>query len=327
MQTHMIVCFYLFLLPAFVACSHAGSLSHKSGDGIRPGVDLPKWITEDCFKHGPSYLFVGYGEGPNSSAAVRNALISSRQNALTCLFGGTIASNIAISETNTTAQYESKTELTLNYSHVNWSGYEAVPGKSMHVPGDQTRIYVQYRWGTTEIEKERARLDKLSKEIEETKALKVEVGLKENLIQEQKARLADLDRQQQELAQIRSASDRAVQRLKQLNASREEKGQDILKVIDNLYCGITVGKMIELFREPDSAEAVATGEYRYVSYVAFSWDQYQVRVGYEYIRSKLGDWPKVDEMDGRVIEISKSAPVEFIFVNYGLTGKGYKVCK
>jgi hypothetical protein len=45
------------------------------------------------------------------------------------------------------------------------------------------------------------------------------------------------------------------------------------------------------------------------------------------IRSKLGDWPKVDEMDGRVIEISKSAPVEFIFVNYGLTGKGYKVCK
>jgi hypothetical protein len=324
---HLFAHISLILLPVFVGCSHVGSLNQRSRDAIRPDIDLPKWTTEDCFKQGSSYLFVGYGEGPNSSAAVRNALISSRQNALTCLFGGTIASNIAISETNTTAQYESRTELNLNYSHVNWSGYEAIPGKTLHVPGELTRIYVQYRWGNAEIEKERGRLDKLSKEIEETKALKVEVGLKENLIQEQKSRLADLDRQSRELEQIKSASDKAVQKLKQIKTNREEKSRDILKVIDNLYCGITVGKMIELFREPDTADAVATGGSRLIDHVAFSWDQYQVRVGYEYIRSKLGEWPKTGEMDSRVIDVSKSAPVEFVFVNYGLTGRGYKVCK
>ena len=318
--------FYLLaiMIPVFFSCSHGGSIR---SDEMKPIIDLPKWALEDCFKQGDSFLFVGYGEGQNSSSAVRNALISSRQNALTCLFGGTIASNIVISETNLSVQYSSKTELALNYSHVNWSGYEALPGKTIVVPGNLTRIYVQYRWRSSDIDKERIRLDKLAKEIEETKALKVEVGLKENLIQEQKTRLAELDRQSRELEEMKSASDKAVQKLQKIKLVKAEKSREILNVIENLYCGITIGKMIELFREPDSAEAVATGGTQLLDHVAFSWDQYQVRVGYSYIRSKIGRWPRAGEMDSRVIDISKGAPVDVVHVAYGLTGRSYRICK
>jgi hypothetical protein len=325
--TAMHFCFALMLL-GFFGCVH----SSETDSEITPELaiqnpDLPSWTTEDCVKVNNFYYFVGYGEGSNSSSSIRNALITSRQNALTCLFGGTITSNVAIQEDSKNVRYDSSTSISLDYSHVNWSGYEVVAGRTFFLSKDQSKIYVQYRWDTASIEKERARLDNLAKNIEESKALKEEVKLKKALIDEQRAELSKLQHQEEELAKIKNSAEKAVHKLKQKQASRAEKSRDILQVIENLYCGITLGEFIEVFRKPDGREIVAGMYDSSLSYIAYSWDQYQVRVTNEYVRSSLGWNIKITDVNEYVFNLALKYPIDRIYIDYGLKNNSIDICK
>lgn len=306
-------------------CVHRQSLTPDI-TSIAP-ADAPPWISEDCTKRGNSYVFVGYGEGANPSTAIRNAMVASRQSALVCLFGGKITATVNIRETNQTAEFDAQTQVHLDYSHVNWSGYEIVPGRVFHPGKDRTKAYAQYRWNTLLIDKERSRLEDMSKAVEETNALKQEVALKGSMIEEQKRQIGELKRQEQELAALSNEADRAVARLEQIRKAREQKAKDITKVIGSLYCGLTVGQFIDLFRSPDREEVTTSSEYRYVSSVRFYWDQFVISVPYDYIRSQLGNWPKAGERDDEVIRIARTYVFREIAVDYGQTGKGYRVCQ
>jgi hypothetical protein len=288
----------------------------------------PQWTSEDCVEKDGVYFFVGYGEGANKSSAIGHALIASRQNALSCLFGGTIVSTVSVNQDAENITYTSKTDVILDYSHVNWSGYTIVPGRTFLVPDDHAKIYAQYRWPLIDVEKERSRLDLLSKQITETAALKKEVATKQELIVDQKSQLAELKRQELELASIKSASDKAVARLAGMRQSQKEKSHDIKKVIDSLYCGITIRQFTELFREPDKVELVATNGYNeLINYVSFLWGQFQIRVDAKYIRPRIGYWPKVGEDVYNPRMVAETAPIEFVFSDYGLTNRGYQICE
>ena len=318
---------YLYIMLGciiFAGCVHTNLDAKKEN---QPDIDLPSWVNQDCFLSNGYYYFVGYGEGQNASSAVRNALITSRQNALTCLFGGTVTSKITVDEKNQSIDFSGHTSVTLSYEHVNWSGYEQVSGKVFYASKERNKLYSHYRWSQKSIELEQERLKKLSEKIDETQALKNEVSLKKEIIEDQKEKLAELQQQEQELKAIKSQSEKAVTRLKALNEARHKKERDILSIINNMYCGITVEKFIELFREPDHISLPTSGGYGYIDGVHFYWDQFLVKVSYKPIRSALGDWPKRGEADTAAIRIAKREIIDFVYTNYGKTNRGYNLCK
>jgi hypothetical protein len=321
------------VLFAAVALVSAACVTNNNADYLRvpaakaSSPNTPHWTIEDCVEKDGVYFFVGYGEGANKSSAIGHALIASRQNALSCLFGGTITSTVSVNQDAKNITYNSKTDVILDYSHVNWSGYTIVPGHTFLVPDNHAKIYAQYRWPVIDVEKERSRLDLLSKQITETAALKKEVATKQELIDDQKIQLAELKRQESELASIKSASDKAVARLAGMRQSQKEKSQDIKKVIDGLYCGVTIRQFTELFREPDKVELVASNGYNeLINYVSFLWGEFQIRVDIEYLKPRIGYWPKVGEDVYNPRIVAETAPIEFVFTDYGLTNRGYKIC-
>lgn len=293
---------------------------------LPPGVVLPPWTSEDCVKLNGSYFFVGYGEGPNSSAAARNAMLASRQNALVCLFGGTITSTISIRENETKATYESSTELKLDYSAVNWSGYSIVSGKTFFIDNAHSRLYSQYRWSEADIAKERSRLDGLAKKIEETNAMKQEIAIKENVIKEQKTQLAELQRQENELRAIKEASNRAAAKLLNLKKARDSKQNDMMKIIHRLYCGVTIAQLIDLYREPDKTELEYYGSS--ITGISFSWDQFVINVRSKFIEDKLGK-QYLGLRDTNEQDIAKAAKgdiIQFVYTDHAKTDRGYQIC-
>jgi len=292
---------------------------------------LPKWVSDDCSKREGSYYFVGYGEGQNSATASRNALISSRQNALTCLFGGTITSNISIKENNTELAFDSVTDLELDYSYVNWAGWQQVSERNFALNERRTKLYIQYKWSADSITAEKDRLDKMAAKIAETKAQAQEIRVQRSVIKQQEKQLETLDVQARQLAQIKSASDKAVARLAQINQNRKAKKESIVSVISNLYCGITVDELSQIFREPDRMAAPNTA--KYISNLQVSWMDYVVvipasyvygrlniesyeftltylRQNYRAVRRAIGDWS-----------------IKSIKADKGLTRRGYDLCK
>ena len=295
---------------------------------------LPKWVSEDCIKKNDNYYFVGYGEGQNSAVASRNALISSRQNALTCLFGGTITSSISIREDNETLKFDSKTDLQLDYSFVNWAGYQQVNDRSHALTEDRTRVYIQYQWSSLAISSEKQRLDKMASQIAETKAKEQEIQIQSQMIRRQKQQLETLNRQAQELASLKTESEQAVFRLKQINENRSKKKASISTVISNLYCGITIDELASVFREPDKIEPRVSKSYPYtaVDDVLVFWMDYLVEIDSSHIQSQLrsGDLLRVAYFDANKTRIRRaigSYSIDRIFINKALKKEYYDLCK
>lgn len=302
--------FYPFLLSIFLlqACATTSKTVKSNAeidlDERLPQKELPNWVTENCLKKSSNgntfYYFIGYGEGRNSSTAVSNALINSRQNALTCIFGGTISSTVSLNENNYNADLNSSTELTLSYSDLNWSGFEKVPERNFYADSTQRKIYMQYRWGTIEIEKEKARLANISKKIDETKAIEKEVQLKKKIIEKQKDQLKVLNRQAIELENIKSKSERAMKRLQNIADIKQQEENEIEGVIKLIPCGMSIGEFISNYTEPTSR-----GRAFYKS--AIFW----------------GDWMLLIENNKNYYK----RPIKYIFKKKGLTGKFWDVCE
>tara|TARA_B100001093_G_scaffold515973_1_gene593624 strand:- start:72 stop:818 length:747 start_codon:yes stop_codon:yes gene_type:complete len=214
-------------------------------------IKVPDWVGENCTKKDGFYYFVGFGEGSNASIAARNALIDSRRNALVCLFGGTITSNMIIEEDNKGSSFESLTSLELNYSDVNWASYEKVPDRSFFHEEKQTQVYMQYRWKELVIAQEKGRLGKLSSEIQKTKTQEKEISIQRRLIDQQTAQLKELQIQEEEMKTIKNAAEKAAIRLREMKRANEQKSKDVGQLIPLLYCGITISDFIEAYRKPD----------------------------------------------------------------------------
>lgn len=291
---------------------------------------LPKWVSEDCVKKKDNYYFVGYGEGQNSASASRNALISSRQNALTCLFGGTITSSISIREDNKTLEFDSTTDLELDYSFVNWAGYQQVGDRAHALNDSRTKVYIQYQWSSVAISSEKQRLDKMASQIAETKAKEQEIQIQSQVIRRQRQQLETLNRQAQELASLKTESEEAVFRLQQINENRNEKKESIVNVISNLYCGITIEELARIFREPDKIE---TRGFPYIHDLDVYWMDFIVMVPEEYVRAKL----QIEGFEftpayfssnrSRVRRALGSYKIFELRADSALTSKTYKLCE
>lgn len=295
---------------------------------------LPQWVSEDCIKKNDNYYFVGYGEGQNSAAASRNALISSRQNALTCLFGGTITSSISIREDNETLNFDSRTDLELDYSFVNWAGYQQVSDRSHALNDGRTKVYIQYQWSSVAISSEKQRLDKMASQIAETKAKEQEIQVQSQVIRRQKRQLETLNRQAQELASLKTESEQAVARLAQIKKNRKQEQASIVSVISNLYCGITIDELSSVFRKPD--EVTPRFEYypKRFGEIFVSWGDYLVKISEREVDQLIPDFKHqhleyYQSKEGPSATLKRLGPykIRFIYADSGLTNKGYSLCE
>ena len=286
-------------------------------DEMFPRKVFPVWVTENCIRKSNNerdyYYFIGYGEGGNGSSAVSNALINSRQNALTCIFGGTISLKVSLKENNKSASFNSSTELSLSYGDLNWSGFEKVPDRDFYADDSQKKIYLQYRWAIEEIEKEKIRLKEISKKIDETRAIEKEVQIKKKIIEKQKSQLAVLNRQAIELESIKLESEKTIRKLKYISSVKANKETELRNIIQQIPCGMTIGEFVNVFRKWDRAVGrQGSGE----SYNHSFWD----------------DWMLVVEIWARVltdkqVDIIKQKPLQYFYVKKGLTNTYWDVCK
>lgn len=237
--------------------------SSKQSDEAAQKPAGPDWIHEDCVQEGDYYFFVGYGEGGDASGAIRNALIGSRKNALTCTFGGTLTGSIQLEESGSHVSYRSSTHIQLNYDHVNWAGYEQVPGR-VHFPrAGEHKVYSQYRWHKKEIEKERERLKSMAKQIEKNKALQKEIELakevsaeREVLVRAQKAELARLKAHEAEIQNMKNESEKVLAKLERMKKKRQDKGNEFVKMATQFGCDVTYDDLVELLGPPDNIKVM-----------------------------------------------------------------------
>ena len=246
--------FILLITTLNLACTHS-----KRPKKII--VEKPIWLTENCIDDGKSYYFVGYGEGLNTADSFRNATLSSKQVALTCVLGGTINSNIEVSETNNRVQYKDTTKIELNYSHINWSGFERVPDRIFFPSTDLLEVYIQFKWNKKQVTKEQKRLRKLSKKIEENKALKKQVAVskkiaaeKAALIKAQKSELNKFKKHERELKSLKSKKERVLAKLAEMKKKRNQKGREFVDMVQQMGCDVTYDDLVELIGKPEKIE-------------------------------------------------------------------------
>lgn len=215
-------------------------------------VKLPTWTHETCKQTKNGYLVVGYGEGANLASSTRQALISSRGDALLCVFGGTYTASTVIHDTNTESSVKSKTNVKYHYESVNWYGYKKSDQPIFFTRNGKNGIYVQYYWNIKYIDEERKRLDALNQQIETNRAMKEQVKVKDKLIKEQKKTLDKIKKQQIELNRIENETKRAIYKLGNLKSKKNNNNKNIKQIIDSLECGITPQELIEIYKSPDS---------------------------------------------------------------------------
>lgn len=214
-------------------------------------VKLPTWTHETCKQTKNGFFVVGYGEGTNLASATRQALISSRGDALLCVFGGTYTASTTIHDTNTQSNISARTKVNYKYESVNWSGYKKSATPIFFTKNGKNGVYVQYFWNIKAIDEERKRLDALNKQIETNRAMKEQVKVKDNLIKEQKKTLDKIKKQQVELKQIENETKKALYRLDNLKRKKKNNNENIKQVIDSLECGITSNELIQNYKKPD----------------------------------------------------------------------------
>jgi len=215
-------------------------------------IILPTWTHETCKQTQNGVYVVGYGEGRNLASATRQALISSRGDALLCVFGGTYSTSTTIHDTNTQSSISAKTKVAYKYESVNWSGYKKSSTPLFFTKNDKNGIYVQYFWDIKSIDEERKRLDALNKQIETNRAMKEQVKVKDALIKEQKRTLNKMKKQEIEFKEIEKETRKALLKMNKYNNNKNKTNDNIQKIVDNLECGITPQELIKIYKNPDN---------------------------------------------------------------------------
>jgi hypothetical protein len=246
---------YRYLHNAFVFTTAILSLCTATSGAA--STKLPEWVQHDCQKDTQYYYFVGFGKGADAAESIRNALLSSRKNALACVFGGAINTNISVKESAQQIEYSSVTVVDLTYEHVNWSGYEQAPDKVLFLNTSDHQLYSQYRWSLNDIQKEQDRLKSLAKKIEENRSLKKEVDAtkkisdqKETLIKSQQQELSRYKKHEIDLANLKSKKEKVLAELAQMKAQRNDKGKEFVSMVTRMGCDVTLDDLTKLIGPP-----------------------------------------------------------------------------
>ena len=246
-----------YLLPILtISCTTS---QQNTNNRYKNLVNAPKWTHNACKQTSNGYLFVGYGEGKNLARATRDALISSRNDALLCVFGGTYTASTEVKDTNTSSTIKSSTKLNYQYESINWSGYKKTNKPIHFTKNDDNGLYVQYFWDNKAIESERKRIDALNKQIETNRALKNQVKVKDILIVQQKKTLKKIKIQEAELKHLEAKTKLAINKLNNLQSERKSRDDNFEEFMDRLECGVTLNDVGKLLGKADKIETHTCG--------------------------------------------------------------------
>ncbi|MCX6106139.1 MAG: hypothetical protein NTY08_09945 [Proteobacteria bacterium] len=218
--------------------------------------ELGSSLSGDCTRSGDHYTFLGHGQGNSQSLATQGSLLSARKNALICLFGGTLNFTSETAESNTDTSYTGKTSISVSAENIDWSGFEMARCKDDELNGVWQSDAV-FNWSVKDIEKNRRRLDLLNKKKEENRALSAKIkaardlaAQKESLLQRQRIELNRLKKQEQDIANMQSESERIIAKLRLRKKSKLDKDNQWLNMARQLGCGVTLGDLIASIGKP-----------------------------------------------------------------------------
>ena len=221
----------------------------KSRIHSEEAVPAPEWTLRDCVETAGVFHFVGYGEGEDQDAALRAANLKARQGALVCIFGGRYSIGGEVNENETKVSVSSRISMSLDVEQVEWQGFTFV--RAFFSVPSRTRIFVEYTWDTKEAKNSKARFDKLKAQLDKTKALQDQVAIKSKLIADQQEELDKLKIQERQLREISGQMERAQQFMLTMRKTENTKNASIRGVMNKIYCGMTMGQLIDLIGHPE----------------------------------------------------------------------------
>lgn len=243
--------FKYLLCILFCSCATAPEQPTKPTTKKKVKRVLPTWVQDTCKKTKNGYLMVGYGEGNSLATATRQALISSRGDALLCVFGGTYSATTTVQDTNTTSSIQARTQVSFKYKSVNWSGFTKTATPMFFTRNGKNGVYVQYFWTIAAIDEERRRIDALNRQIEKNRAIKEQIKVKDKLIEEQKETLQAIELQEKELRGLEEKTKKALLTLNKLQSKKKHRDKNLKLVIDRLECGTSIHDLMDVIGDPD----------------------------------------------------------------------------
>jgi hypothetical protein len=161
---------------------------------------------------------------------------------------------------------------------------------------------------------------------EDIKSKAVEIEFKDRLIAEQKRKTEELALKDIGLGQVKVDAARAIERLKSRVQNKEKMKQEMEKIINQMYCGITVKEFSKIFREPDSTQVWTDSQNGEVKGVRFFWDQFVIETEYHTLAQYLEDKRRYNNSHEVVIEAAKHCVIDEIKMDYGMTKDRWRIC-
>jgi hypothetical protein len=254
----------------------------------KPRIPLPPWALEDCVERDGTFVFSGTGYASSEAEAAQRAVLAAKKAAILCLFGGTIHAEIEIkSDSRTGSSVRDDTLIRLTSEQVSWQGFELVPGRIViTLDTHQAVVYAQYRWDKTLALSAKARMDAINADLERTRALKEQIAVQQRIMTEQSQKLAELERQERELAALRDQAEAAAARIVKMGQAQGARNDSIRVVLSKVYCGMTLAQLAAFLGPPEeSAVTVAPN-----SGVGCDNTGYSRETQYVWRHARWGEW-------------------------------------
>lgn len=226
----------------------------------------------DCSKDQNFYYVTATGTGESKDMATQVALINARKNALMCIFGGKINYQSTTDESNQDVSTKTSTSVEVSADQMNWSGFEMAASSDTETEGNWV-VKTKFRWSHKDIAENKKRNDALKKEREKNRAIaaRAEANRKlaeerKALIEQQRAELESLKRQERELAEVASEYDRALKTLKKLKKQEQSKDQKWIRMVVQFGCGVTLTDVKDVLGPPDEIKVYGTRKHDYDDY-------------------------------------------------------------
>lgn len=241
-----------------------------SNDEAQPEASTA--MAQNCTKDQKYYYVMATGTGTSQDMATQVALINVRKTALICIFGGKINYQSTTDESNVDVSTNTSTSVEVSSEQMNWSQFEMIASSDKEEE-DSWTVQTKFRWSLKEIAENKKRTDAIEKEREKNRviAARAEANRKlaeerKALIEQQKAELEGLRRQERELAEIGSEYNRALTKLKKLKREERSKDQKWLNMVLNFGCGVTISDVKHVLGQPDEIKVYGTRKHDYDDY-------------------------------------------------------------
>jgi hypothetical protein len=138
-------------------------------------------------------------------------------------------------------------------------------------------------------------------------------------------KLKQLQKEEERMAAFTSRIDRALANISKLKKLKMKKSKSVRSLFSRLPCGITIGEIIKLYKEPDRYKYHE--KYTdYSSIVEVYWGEMVIRMRIEEIQKTSNTNIDHKSWEHNIFDALLDAKPDFVYHSYGQTKWGYQIC-